>query len=52
MILDNFISNIVIRSDYETALSIQSEMNIFVPKLDRIGFGSDLHTSSTHTIIS
>jgi hypothetical protein len=25
---------------------IQSEMNIFVPKSERIGFGSDLHTSS------
>jgi hypothetical protein len=27
---------------------IQSEMNIFVPKSERIGFGSDLHTSNTH----
>jgi hypothetical protein len=41
-----------IRSDYETTLSIRSDMNIFVPKSERIGwdsnrmgFGSDLHTS-------
>ena len=35
-----FVCRSPIRSDYETTLSIRSEMNILVPKFDRIGFGS------------
>jgi hypothetical protein len=34
--LIHFISDIEVRSDYETTLSIRSEMNILVPKSEQI----------------
>jgi hypothetical protein len=46
----HFISNIEVRSDYETTLSTRSEMYIFVPKSEQIGFGSDLHTSTVDAL--
>ena len=40
--IDRYIISVIeVRSDYETTLSIRSEMNILVPKSERIGSDSD-----------